>query len=254
MSSNGGFNSRSSQDAPNYEGQFMGVVLSNDDPEQRQRVKCGVPGLMQGDASDVANYTKDLPWIQPIVQSSFGMTTSFNVMNVPEIGSVVELEFQNGQLEYGLVRGFLPVKNMVYHPELLVNYPKRRGFLDPAQNLFYIDSTDGQEKIHFRTKANTYITVDEEGNIEVFAVKDITLTVGGSISIEVQGDANINVVGNMTSKAASWIHEGPVQFKNTVQVDLTLTADVDVIGGGKSLKDHTHGGISSGSAHTTPPD
>ena len=38
-----------------------------------------------------------------------------------------------------------------------------------------------------------------------------------------------------------------------MQVDETLTADTDVIGGGVSLKNHVHTGVTSGSGDTGPP-
>jgi phage baseplate assembly protein gpV len=39
-----------------------------------------------------------------------------------------------------------------------------------------------------------------------------------------------------------------------VLIEGTLTARDDVIGGGKSLKGHRHGGVQSGSSHTAAPD
>lgn len=65
--------------------------------------------------------------------------------------------------------------------------------------------------------------------------------------------------GNINSAATQWIHTGAVEFKNAVhfddnvQVDKTLTATTDVIGGGKSLKTHTHSGVTSGGGTSGPP-
>lgn len=44
-----------------------------------------------------------------------------------------------------------------------------------------------------------------------------------------------------------------VKATGNVDVDDTVTANSDVIGGGISLKTHPHGGIRSGSGTTTPP-
>ena len=43
------------------------------------------------------------------------------------------------------------------------------------------------------------------------------------------------------------------EFTGNVLVQNTLTAVTDVIGGGKSLKTHTHGGVQPGGGNTTPP-
>ena len=53
--------------------------------------------------------------------------------------------------------------------------------------------------------------------------------------------------GTITSNATAWNHVGNVNITGT------LTASVDVIGGGKSLKNHTHGGVQAGSGSTGVP-
>lgn len=47
--------------------------------------------------------------------------------------------------------------------------------------------------------------------------------------------------------------QGDVSITGNVTVSETLTANTDVIGGGKSLKDHRHTGVSAGSAQSGPP-
>lgn len=93
------------------------------------------------------------------------------------------------------------------------------------------------------TKADVHI--DPSGNIKVEHQGNLTMTTAGS--------ATVDVSGSITSQASSWTHTGPVTFKDNVQVDKTLTATTDVVGGGKSLKGHTHGGVASGSASSGPP-
>jgi Phage protein Gp138 N-terminal domain/GpV Apex motif len=46
---------------------------------------------------------------------------------------------------------------------------------------------------------------------------------------------------------------GDVHITGDVQVDKTLTATTNVIGGGKSLKTHTHGGVMAGGGVSGPP-
>jgi len=47
--------------------------------------------------------------------------------------------------------------------------------------------------------------------------------------------------------------KGPVTVDGDIRSTGTITADTDVIGGGKSLKSHTHGGVQSGGAFSGPP-
>lgn len=49
------------------------------------------------------------------------------------------------------------------------------------------------------------------------------------------------------------ILNGDVQITGDVTVSKTLTATTDVVGGGKSLKGHTHGGVTTGGGTTGAP-
>lgn len=47
--------------------------------------------------------------------------------------------------------------------------------------------------------------------------------------------------------------KGPVTVDGDIRSTGTIAADIDVIGGSKSLKSHTHGGIQPGGAFSGPP-
>jgi len=64
--------------------------------------------------------------------------------------------------------------------------------------------------------------------------------------------AEIEAPGGITLRGDVRI-EGKLTVTDDAQVDKTLTADKDVIGGGKSLKGHLHKGVTGGSALSGPP-
>ena len=68
-------------------------------------------------------------------------------------------------------------------------------------------------------------------------------------------DYTVNVVttGSVNITAPTTTITGNVHITGNVQVDQTLTATTDVVGGGKSLKSHTHGGVQTGSGNTGAP-
>lgn len=68
-----------------------------------------------------------------------------------------------------------------------------------------------------------------------------TFSDGHGATVALNGD------GTITSAASSWDHTGNVSITGT------LTASADVVGGGKSLKTHVHGGVSSGGSNSGPP-
>lgn len=86
----------------------------------------------------------------------------------------------------------------------------------------------GAEKSSFDMKPNGDIAVTHTGNLTVNTQGNVSATIGGNATVAVSGD--------MTSSAAAWSHTGDINVTGKV------TASDDVIGGGKSLKTHTHPG------------
>lgn len=88
------------------------------------------------------------------------------------------------------------------------------------------------------------LSIAPTGEVTLVA-KDLTATLTGNLGLA--------VTGNITSSAAAWGHTGPLNVTGDVGVTGTVTASVDVVGGGKSLKTHTHGGVQTGAGTTGPP-
>jgi len=70
---------------------------------------------------------------------------------------------------------------------------------------------------------------------------------GSLLKFNEDGSVNLVAAGPLTSSAPTWNHTGDINVTGTV------TATTDVIGGGKSLKNHTHGGVRSGGDTSGPP-
>ena len=71
-----------------------------------------------------------------------------------------------------------------------------------------------------------------------------SLPEGGSVTIDAPGGTTVN--GPVTIN-------GPLAVNDDVMISGTATAGTDVIGGGKSLKGHKHGGVQAGSAQSGAP-
>jgi hypothetical protein len=101
------------------------------------------------------------------------MTSTAVTVGVPVIGAIVEITFQDGDLQYGMYGGSLHTGHSNQLGELDVNYPNRRGFLDPAENFGYIDITEGMVKFHLQHRTTTFGETTPTGAINVGAVDDI---------------------------------------------------------------------------------
>ncbi len=150
-------------ESPTAGRKFQGKVVDNLDPLLKQRLKVEIPNFMEG-PPDL------LPWIGPLVQSKFGMTDTACSVNVPVIGSVIELEFQDGDLSYGVMTGSIHTEISAMLGPLETNYPARRGWLDPVSNWSYIDITSGMVEFQLHHKSGTQYTTFDDGRVHHLAV------------------------------------------------------------------------------------
>lgn len=72
----------------------------------------------------------------------------------------------------------------------------------------------------------------------------VKLPAGGTVQVDAPGGCTIN--GPVTIN-------GLVTVNDDVKISGTATADTDVVGGGKSLKDHKHSGVQAGGAQSGAP-
>ncbi|QGP52530.1 Mu-like prophage protein gp45 (plasmid) [Piscirickettsia salmonis] len=118
--------------------------------------------------------------------------------------------------------------------------------------------------------SDNQIILKPDGSIVINAPKQITINtinayVNASQQLTVtaplsQFKGNVAITGDLTtpaltatagSKASSFT--GNVKTSGTINCDQTITASSDVVGGGISLKSHTHGGVQTGGGTTSAP-
>lgn len=92
---------------------------------------------------------------------------------------------------------------------------------------------------NYLTKA--FIKFSQDGGIEIHAKYVKTIADEGDISTEtIKGNITNKSAGNITDTAQSTNINNPVVVSDNVTVAKTVNATEDVIGGGISLKGHTH--------------
>lgn len=102
-------------------------------------------------------------------------------------------------------------------------------------------------------KSGSMLKFLNNGDVQVTTQRDLLATVGRDLAATTGRDLKAQVTRNIVTSAAQWNHSGPVNITGDVGVTGTVTASTDVIGGGKSLKTHTHGGVLTGGGTTGPP-
>lgn len=150
-------------------GYFQGIVVDNNDPEQKQRIKVEIPNLIEGDPAL-------MPWIGPVIRSKFGMTDKAVTVEVPVLDSIVVVEFQDGDPHYGMTVGSLHTEISADLGVLATNYPNRRGWVDPVGNWSFIDITQGSVQFQLHHYSGTEYTTNDDGSVLHDAVGDYTIT------------------------------------------------------------------------------
>jgi hypothetical protein len=108
-------------------------------------------------------------------------------------------------------------------------------------------------------KPNGDIVVTSSAKVEVLAASDINISTEANCNVTISGNASVNVSGSTTLTSPTVEVNGNTTFNGNVSINgaatvsQTLTASVDVIGGGKSLKTHIHTGVTSGGGVTGLP-
>ena len=193
---------------------FLAKVIENKDPDQNQRIKVIIPGLLEG-------AVEDMPWLLPRQHTPFGgVSPTSGVMAVPHIDSDVVVFFQNGDLMYGMTSGTTTTKAQNLGV-LLENYPARYGYVDPAGNHFYTDTTEGKVVVELRHKSGTVININDTGTVTITVVENVDMTVKGNVKLQVDGNVDESVKGNVTSNV-----DGNVT--NTVKGNVTSTVKGNV--------------------------
>jgi hypothetical protein len=264
-----GFNSTNDTLAnqENYsQGYYIGTVTANNDTVGIGRVQANVPGLFDAEQGEV-------PYVGPIKDSPFGFGTGakgpYGVYGMPQIGSTIKVELQNGDEHKGLYSTLITAQSA--HPWF--NTPSRWGFVDPAGNSLQIDMSTGAWT--WTHQSGDSIAYDGSGDV-VRVVKgnetdqitgNSTKTVGGGLTFNVTGNATINCAefdlnasGAATYKASEHTFIGPITGSSTIAAagditDLTGSGNSKTVGNMRQVYDiHTHSGTDSdGDTFTTNP-
>lgn len=193
---------------------ILARVVENNDPLFLQRVKVAIPTVLEGNV-------EDLPWLMPLHAHVGGFGLTHGVVDIPPIGAQVVVEFQNGSPYYGLVLGSVPEKRSEMEP-LMVNYPNRRGWMDPSGNYFYIDSTEESVEVEFHHKSGTSIKILDSGEVQILTVSNTSVDVQGNATVNVTGNTEVTVEGD-ASVAVSGATEIASAGDMMVRTDAKLT-------------------------------
>lgn len=256
--------------SPDYNNKrLVGKVVDNNDPEKLHRVRIQCKEIY-GDTA-----TEDLPWAIPNLDVMIGNTAACGFFGVPINDSLVYFTLQEGDPQFPMYTGG-PVVPTTLKTLMDTNYPNRYGFVDNKGNHFYVDRQT--DDVEFHHMSGTQIHITPTGSVQVEIVENDTIHVVGDVTLDVDGNVTATVGGNVTADidgnldvqagGTGRIQSGgaltlqgstvtiigsTIAHQGTVTGTSTATYTGTVIGAGKNLATHTHGGVDTGGGNTAPP-
>jgi uncharacterized protein involved in type VI secretion and phage assembly len=128
-------------------GKYSGIVTDNVDPDNQGRIQATVPTVF-----DAAH----APWAKPSVPFA---PSGAGMLMLPEIGSNVWIEFENGDQDYPIWSGCYWPQNQA--PSL--SSASVKVLFTKAGNKITLDDTDGSESIILEDKSGNKITMNQQG-------------------------------------------------------------------------------------------
>jgi hypothetical protein len=242
---------------------YIGTVTANNDTVGIGRIQAHVEGLFDTEQGEV-------PYIGPLKDSPFGFGTGakgpYGVYGMPQIGSTIKVELQNGDEHQGLYTTLITAQSA--HPWF--NVPSRWGYVDPVGNMLQIDMSTGAWT--WTHQSGDSIAYDGSGNVvQVVKGNDTetitgssTQTIGNGITFNVTGNAQINCTtfdlnasGSATYTASAHTFNGPITGSSTIAAagditDLTGTGNAQTMADMRAVyNEHDHLYDDNGHQNTT---
>lgn len=193
-----------------YYGKYRGFVVDNADPEQLGRLRLQVPSVL---GNEVVT-----GWALPC--TPYGGMADQGFLFIPEIGSGVWLEFEEGDLEFPIWVGTFWSK-----PDGESELPKANGEVQnpPTQkiiktrkgHIIQLEDADGEEKITIRHKDNSYFSIDKNGSVIIGNQNGSTIILNSDDKNVMLVEQHGNVV-SMTDKGVTIVNAD-----GTATVELT---------------------------------
>jgi hypothetical protein len=184
-----------------YKGKkFIGRVVANDDTDaggRFQRIKVIVPDLLDDDV-------ENLPWAIPAVIHG-GSGAEETRQNIPLIGSLVYIMFQEGDTHFPMYEGAC-IDNNTDLKVLAENYPNRVGWHRKGHHWFIDYSNNDFEYMH---PSGFTMHIDADGNLKTDSPGrwDANFSNIHFTAADVTFDANFIVNGDTEHNGAT-VHNG----------------------------------------------
>lgn len=241
-------------------GIYLGVVEDNNDPLKMGRCRVRVFGVHSSNKNKTGTDgvpTEELIWAEPALSLFEGAVSKYGFWTIPLQGSCVYVFFAAGNPLQPRFFASCPGKpTQAPNPLSGFNdpdgqYPDKINEVDwdngggqyphnivmhtHGGHVLEIDSTPGNKRIKLLHSSGTYILIDNDGDVNIFQVKDQIRTVENSETINIIDDSTENIGGIKTLNITGDAIETDLANKTiTVSGNFTInvTGNVAITAGG----------------------
>lgn len=183
-------------------GNYRGLVEDNNDPLQYGRVRVRVYPLYRGIEA------VSLPWAVPAMGLFDGAGNGIGSFAIPRVGSYVFVFFEAGDVYQPVYFAEAQTATYGLPAARTTSYPNKKVWHTSGGVEISIDDTTKIVRVDHPTGA--FIKIDTDGSVTIDTVKKVIinsddnteLTVGGDLTANVTGKAQVTASGNVIIEGA----------------------------------------------------
>ena len=172
-----------------YYGNYRGVVVDNNDPTKKARVKARIFPIT--DSTAVPNDA--IPWAAPAFPISDGAGAGYGNLRIPRIGSRLWFFFEAGDFMQPVYWAEASDGVVGIPASVLTNYPDR--LVTKYKNGLEVIVDESNNDVIINHPSGDVVKIDGNGKIEVTAVSDV--------DVNITGNANVTAAGNVIIKGST---------------------------------------------------
>lgn len=199
-----------------YYSSYPGIVIDNNDPEKRGRVKLKIPTIFG------SNYIHPV-WAEPMDNRLAGKNTG--EFFPPYVGDVVEVMFEYGDSSQPKYKGGYHAIDEL-DDVFKGSYPNIRGWSFKSGQQVIIDETKDKEKIFIKGPDGTILTIDSNKDGSVYSVVHSS---GAKHVIDKDGN---HLFSDKSGNDSISIKDSDISVISNGKVGVTGKADVSINGQG----------------------
>lgn len=221
-----------------FNGIYRGLVINNLDPTYLCNIQVRVyPMLAQVEDSN-------LPWAVPATSIFSGAGDGFGSVSIPEIGTMVFVFFENGDIYQPVYFAQAPDIAHAVVNESFIGYPYSKVLKTKKGTVIVLD--DENENMYVTHSSGAFIHVSPEGAVTIYAKDEATIFAGTNVNISAEQDCNIQAGGDCQVSVTGQAQVDASSVTVNALVDANINAaNANVIATGEAKVEGTTVGVTA---------